>query len=164
MKKSSMVGTFSWMAAAIGVFFLGAQLIGAEAKKPSGKAKAVVEPAHKVVACYFHRTVRCPTCKKIGAYIEEAVKSAYPTEIKDGRVKMTLVDFQDPKNKKLAETYKIRRPTLVVMDVHKGKVTAWKPAPKIWSLIGKKDMFFKYVQNEVRSYLEEKKAVSTARR
>ena len=28
-------------------------------------------PSHQVVACYFHRTVRCPTCKKISAYIEQ---------------------------------------------------------------------------------------------
>jgi hypothetical protein len=43
------------------------------------------------------------------------------------------------------------------MDVHDGKVTAWKPAPKVWSLVGKKDDFVRYVQGEVHSYLTEEK-------
>ena len=33
---------------------------------------------------------------------------------------------------------------------------SWKPAPKVWSLVGKKDAFVKYVQDEVRGYLETK--------
>lgn len=40
------------------------------------------------------------------------------------------------------------------MDVRDGKVTSWKPAPKVWSLVSKKDDFFRYVQSEMRSYLD----------
>ena len=42
-------------------------------------------PSHQVVACYFHRTNRCPTCKKISAYIEESVKTGFEAQVKDGR-------------------------------------------------------------------------------
>ncbi len=111
-------------------------------------------PAHQVVACYFHRTVRCPTCKKIAAYIEESVQAGYEAQLKDGSVKLTMVDFQDAKNQKLAKAYKITGPTLVIMDIHDGKVTGWKPAPKVWSLVGKKSEFVRYVQGEVKSYLD----------
>jgi len=99
-------------------------------------------PSHQVIACYFHRTVRCNTCKKISAYIDEAVRTGFATQVKEGGVKMVMVDFQDEKNKKLTQAYKITGPTLVIMDVHDGEATAWKPAPKVWSLVGKKDDFF----------------------
>jgi thiol-disulfide isomerase/thioredoxin len=112
-----------------------------------------VAPAHQVVACYFHRTNRCPTCKKISSYIEEAVEAGFADEIKAGTVKVKMVDFQDAKNKKFTEAYKITGPTLVLMDIHDGKVKAWKPGPKVWSLVGKKTDFFEYVQQELKSYL-----------
>ncbi|MHB8955835.1 MAG: nitrophenyl compound nitroreductase subunit ArsF family protein [Pirellulaceae bacterium] len=111
-------------------------------------------PAHQVVACYFHRTVRCPTCKKIGDYVEESVQAGFEAQIKQGSVKVTLVDFQDAKNKKLTAAYKITGPTLVILDIHDGKVKAWKPAPKVWSLVGKKSEFVRYVQREVQDYVE----------
>ena len=114
---------------------------------------AEAAPSHQVVACYFHRTNRCPTCKKIGSYIEEAVEAGFADEIKAGTVKVKMVDFQDAKNKKLTEAYKITGPTLVLMDIHDGKVKAWKPSPKVWSLVGKKTDFFAYVQQELKSYL-----------
>ncbi len=136
------------------------QASGADAAaKPAEKPAA--GPSHQVIACYFHRTVRCPTCQRIGAYVEEAVQTGFKGELKDGKVKMLLMDFQDAKNQKFTEAYKITSPTLVLMDVHDGKVTSWKAAPKVWSLVGKKTDFLSYVQGEVRSYLDGQK---TARR
>ena len=119
-----------------------------------GNHPPVAAPSHQVVACYFHRTVRCPTCKRISAYIGEAVQTAFARELKDGSVKMVMVDFQDPKNQAYTKAYKITGPTLVLLDVHGGKLTAWKPLPKVWSLVGKKDAFLKYVEDEVRGYLD----------
>jgi hypothetical protein len=111
-------------------------------------------PARRVIACYFHRTQRCPTCLKIGSYVEEAVKTGFEKEIAEGRVVLTMVDFQDPKNQKLTDAYKITGPALVVIHADGNKAAAWKPAPKVWSLVGKKAEFLKYVQDEVRGYLE----------
>jgi hypothetical protein len=125
--------------------------------RTSAAESPAVEPAHQVIACYFHRTVRCPTCKKISAYIEEAVQCGFNSQVNEGSVKMMMVDFQDAKNQNLTQAYKISGPTLVIMDVHDNKVTAWKQAPKVWSLVGKKGDFFKYVQGEIQSYLDSKK-------
>lgn len=126
-----------------------AHLVGSTRAEDSAEAA----PSHQVVACYFHRTNRCPTCKKISSYIEEAVEAGFADEIKAGTVKVKMVDFQDAKNQKVTEAYKITGPTLVLMDIHDGKVKSWKPAPKVWSLVGKKNDFFKYVQQELKDYL-----------
>jgi hypothetical protein len=129
------------------------------ADKKGGEKKAA-EPSHQVIACYFHRTNRCPTCKKIGSYIIESVNTEFATQIKDKSVKVMEIDFQDAKNEKFTKAYKISGPTLVIMNVRDGKVAAWKTAPKVWSLVSKKDDFSKYVSDEVKSYLKEEKSVS----
>jgi hypothetical protein len=136
------------------VLVVGAML-WAEGVRPVAAAEpAAAAPAHRVIACYFHRTQRCPTCRKIGAYIEEAVQTGFPQEIRQGQVSVYLVDFQNPKNRKYSESYNITGPTLVLIDVHDGKVAAWRPAPKVWSLVGDKAAFFQYVQQGIRDYME----------
>ena len=116
------------------------------------------EPKHQVVARYFHRTERCPTCVKISGLIEESVQSGFGDHLKSGKVKLQMVDYQDARNQELTATYKISDPMLVIMNVHEGKVTEWKLAPKIWALFMKKDAFLKYVQDEMHAYLEEEPA------
>jgi hypothetical protein len=129
----------------------------AEESKPAAKETSAAAVAqHRVIACYFHRTNRCPTCRKISSYIEESLGEGFGREMKAGSVALQMIDFQDPKNQQYTDAYKITGPTLVIMDVRGDKVSAWKPAPKVWSLVGKKDAFLKYVQNEVRGYLESK--------
>ena len=122
--------------------------------------KNAAEPSHQVIACYFHRTNRCPTCKKIGSYIEESVSTEFASQIKEKSVKVMQIDFQDTKNEKFTKAYSISGPTLVIMNVRDGKVTTWKVAPKVWSLVSKKDDFSKYVHDEVQSYLKEEKSAS----
>lgn len=119
-----------------------------------GPAAAAVP--HRVAAMYFHRTQRCPTCLKISAYAEEAVKGGFAGQIKTGQVTWHLIDFQDPKNKRYADYYKISGPTLVLAEVDGGKVTGWKPLPKVWTLVFKKGEFLQYVQQEIRNCLEGK--------
>jgi len=138
--------------------------LAAYAALPAPHARAADGPAagppHQVIACYFHRTERCPTCQTISAYVEEAIKTGFAAELKDKTVRMVMVDFQDPKNERYAKAYHIEGPTLVLMNACNGKVVAWKPAPKVWSLVGEKDKFVKYVQAEVRSYLDDKSVAS----
>ena len=114
-----------------------------------------VKVPRRVVAIYFHRTNRCPTCKRISAYIEESIKVGFAKQIKDGQISVHMIDFQNPKNRAYTKAYKISQPTLVLADVRDNKVTEWKPMPKVWSLVAKREAFFKYVQDGIRKYLEE---------
>ncbi len=120
---------------------------------PCSAAYGADMPAHQVILCYFHRTVRCPTCKMVGSHIQEAVQTGFPAQVKDGTVKLIMVDFQDPRNQPYVQAYHVSGPLLVILDIHDGKVTAWKPTPKVWSLLAKKPEFFRYVQTEVQGYL-----------
>lgn len=114
-------------------------------------------PEHQVIAIYFHRTVRCPTCKRIGAMAEEAVDKGFEEELRSHAVKFLLVDFQDKKNAKLSEACGVESPTLVLLNVFEGEVVCGANMPGVWQLVGKPDDFRAYVQEGVVRYLKQSK-------
>ncbi len=151
MTHTNLHSTYRWLIPSLAAcLLLGAGMKASAADEPAKK------PTHRVAAMYFHRTTRCDTCKKISAYIEEAVKVGMAKQMKSGQVTLHMIDFQDEKNAKFAKFYKIKGPTLVVADVRDGKVTEWKAMPKVWSLVFEKDKFLPYVQEAISGYLEEK--------
>jgi hypothetical protein len=101
---------------------------------------------------YFHRTQRCPTCRKMGGYSEEAVKTGFAQEIKDGKVEFHSIDFQDKKNEALTKGYQVGGPTLIVAKVVKNKVADRKTLTEMWTKAGNKDEFIEYVQSNVKEY------------
>jgi thiol-disulfide isomerase/thioredoxin len=113
---------------------------------------AADKPADRVVAIYFHRTERCPTCKKMGSYSEEAVKKAFAKQIKDGTVEFFYIDYQNKKNAALKKGYKVTDPALIVAKIVDNKVKAFKDLPDIWEKVGDKPAFMKYVQANVEAY------------
>ena len=108
----------------------------------------------RVVAMYFHRTQRCPTCLKMGSYSEEAVKSGFAQQVKDGKVEFRYIDFQDGKNAALTKGYKVGGPTLIVARVAGGKVAEYKNLTEIWTKVRDKGAFIEYVQSNVKNYLK----------
>ena len=123
----------------------------AAAEEKAGMKKP---PADRVVAMYFHRTQRCPTCLKMGSYSEEAVKKGLPKQVKEGSVEFHYVDFQDKKNAALTKGYKISGPALVVAKVRENKVKEYKNLKDIWTKVREKPAFIKYVRENVEAYLK----------
>ncbi len=105
----------------------------------------------KTVVMYFHRTQRCPTCIKMGAYSEEATK-AFADKNKGSNVTFYFVDFQNPKNADLAKGYQVSGPALIVAQVKDNKVVNWKNLAEIWGKVGTKEAFTKYVQENIQGY------------
>ncbi|MCE5268352.1 MAG: nitrophenyl compound nitroreductase subunit ArsF family protein [Planctomycetaceae bacterium] len=125
----------------------------AEKAKTSGETKAKsAAPADRVVVMYFHRTQRCPTCRRMGSYTEEAVKQGFVNEMKKGTVEFHFIDFQDENNAALAEGYGVSGPTLIVAQVIDNKVKQYKSLTEMWTKNNDKDEFFKYVRENVSAY------------
>lgn len=111
-------------------------------------------PADRVVAMYFHRTERCPTCLKMGTYSEEAIKKGFVKQVKEGSVEFHNVDFQDKKNAALTKGYKIKGPALIVVKVKGNKAKEYKDLKDIWVKVPEKPEFLKYVRENVAAYLK----------
>jgi thiol-disulfide isomerase/thioredoxin len=116
-------------------------------------AQAAEAPKDRVVAMYFHRTERCPTCRKMGGYSEEAVKTAFAEEIKKGQVAFYSIDFQDPKNARYTKAYDISGPALIIAKISDNKVASYRNLEEIWSNAGDKTAFLRYVQENVKASL-----------
>ena len=119
-------------------------------------------PADRVVAMYFHRTQRCPTCLKMGSYSEEAIKKGLAKQVKEGSVEFHFIDFQDKKNAALTKGYKISGPALIIAKVEANKVKEYKDLKDIWTQVREKPKFIKYVRENVEAYMKKPKAVSNS--
>ena len=90
MKSPYIALTVAW-SLVVGIAALSVAAAQADDAKPVAKKSPAAAPAHRVVACYFHRTNSCPTCQKISSYIEESLKTGFAKEMKAGSVDLPSV-------------------------------------------------------------------------
>ena len=116
---------------------------------------AVAEPqSHtKIIAYYFHLTVRCPTCRAIEAYSREGIESAFTGALKSGAIDWRSVDIELPENNRFVQDYQLFTSSLVLVKLRDGKQVEWRNLDKVWDLVRTKDEFLKYVQTNIREYL-----------
>jgi thiol-disulfide isomerase/thioredoxin len=124
----------------------------AEKSPEKADAKPAKAPADRVVVMYFHRTQRCPTCRRMGSYTQESVQEKYADAMKNGTVEFRYVDFQDKKNDAVTKAYKVAGPTLIVAKIEKNKVKDFKNLKEIWDKNNDKQAFYKYVQENIGAY------------
>jgi hypothetical protein len=120
---------------------------------PSSTAVAKAGSSTKVIAYYFHVTVRCQTCRAIEAYSKEAIERGFAGDLKSGAIEWRLVNVQLPENRHYIQDYRLFTRSLVLVKVRNGKQVEWRNLDKVWELVGDKAQFEKYVQTNVKAYL-----------
>ncbi len=122
----------------------------------SAAEEAKKAPKDRVVAMYFHRTQRCPTCQKMGTYTEEAIRTGFAKQLKERTVEFHYIDYENKKYEAFTKAYKITGPALIVARVANAKVAEFKNLEDIWTNVGDKKAFIKYVQDNVKTYQAKK--------
>ena len=107
----------------------------------------------RVIAYYFHVSVRCVTCRTIEEYAKEALDQGFPKELKQGIVEWRPVNVQLLENRHFIKDYRLYTRSLVLVKVRDGKQTEWRNLEKVWELVGRKSDFLKYVRAHVSTYL-----------
>jgi hypothetical protein len=128
----------------------GAFLLGRSVPKP---AACVCTAPDRIVAYYFHRTERCPTCQQVEALAREAIESAFAGQLKDGRLQWLPVNYQASGNEHYRSDYKIDAPCLVLARIRNGKPVEWRSLPAVWKHVGDKPACVRLVQENVREFL-----------
>ena len=129
-------------------------VVGASAKGgPQASTTSNVGSA-KVVAYYFHGNFRCVSCRKLEAVSREAVTNGFPEELKRGDLQWQAVNVEQPENEHFASDYHLFSRSLMVVKFKHGKQVEYKTLMKAWELLSDDAALKKYVQSEVRSYLE----------
>jgi hypothetical protein len=107
----------------------------------------------KVIAYYFHVTVRCITCRTIESYSKEAIDRGFPEELKKGVIEWRPVNVQLLENRHFIQDYRLFTRSLVLVKVKEGKQVEWRNLEKVWALVGDKEAFLRYVRANVTNYL-----------
>ncbi len=123
---------------------------------PPAETQTAQTPAagsSKIIAYYFHVTVRCNTCKTIEAYSHEAIFNHFRKDLDGGRLEWRVVNVQLPENKHFVKEYELFTKSVVLVHIAGGKQQSYKILNDVWELVGDKAKFQAYVDEEVRSYL-----------
>jgi hypothetical protein len=147
---------------ALGGALLWSALAGGPAPKAPAETTAAVGDTtalpHRVIAYYFHTTMRCASCMKIEAYTTEAIQTAFPDELKNGRLVLKVVNVEETGNEHFVKDYQLYTKSVVLVDERAGKQMAWKNLAKVWQLLNDKEGFLRYVQDETRAHLSDERS------
>ena len=116
-------------------------------------ANAKSSSSLKMIAYYFHVTVRCITCRTIESYSMEAIDRGFPEELKKGVIEWRPVNVQLVENRHFIQDYRLFTRSLVLVKVKDGKQVEWRNLEKVWELVGDKEAFLRYVRANVTTYL-----------
>jgi adenylate kinase len=84
--------------------------------------------APKVIAYYFHGTVRCVSCRKLEAVAHAAVADGFPDELKRGALVWQTVNVEESENQHFISEYGLFSRSLVLVTVKNGKPGEYKRA------------------------------------
>lgn len=159
MKAKRIIQVALLIFVAVSVVYFVAQetrrsVVGVSAKSgPEASTTDNVRSA-KVIAYYFHGKFRCVSCRKLEAVSREAVTTGFPEELKRGDLKWQAVNVEQPENEHFASEYRLFSRSLVLVKFKNGRQVEYKTLMKAWELLSDDATLEKYVQSEVRSYLE----------
>ena len=92
---------------------------------------------------YFHGKQRCTTCINIEKYTLELLQEQYATQLKNGTIKMSIIDFSTAEGKKLADQQKVSFSSLFL--VKKGK-------DKKETIVNLTRLGFQYAKNNPKEF------------
>lgn len=125
----------------------------AVANEPAEMAISSNQPV--VIAYYFHRTMRCPTCLAIEANAERVIQNEFSQQLADGLIMWMPLNLDGPGGKEFAKQYGISVSTLVLSKMDNGLPVESQKLEKVWEYIGNPAKFDTYVSSEIRAYLGE---------
>jgi hypothetical protein len=147
--------------AVIGVL-LALAVFAQNSRKPEGRpvnppsmAAKTANQAHqsKIIAYYFHGTVRCVTCRKIESLSHDVVASDFAEPLKAGQLGWQVVNVELPENQHFIRDYQLVTKSLVLVKYEDGKQVGYKNLQKIWTYISNEPTFRDYVKGELQAAL-----------
>ena len=108
---------------------------------------------YKVIAYYFHRTIRCHTCLTIEELSKQAIENGYTAELAGGLVEWRPTNIEEKGNEHFEKDYDLAAQSLVLVRRENGRQTRWKNLAAVWELVGDPVAFEKYVRTELKTFM-----------
>jgi hypothetical protein len=131
-----------------------------EVKRAAGAppvAPAAAEPvaeSDRVIAYYFHRTVRCETCLRIEKQAHEVITNRFGAEVAVERLVFKAVNYELPENAHFLEDYQLGGPSLVLVRQKGGKDVERQVLGQTWDFAHIPPKLDLYIEAETRKFLE----------
>lgn len=109
--------------------------------------------AHRFVAYYFHRTLRCHGCLWIEAQAKRVVEEAFADELRSGRISWQATNIDLDENRHFEKDFSLESSTLVLADLVEGQTVRWKALSGVWESVEKQPEFDEYVADEISAWL-----------
>ena len=107
----------------------------------------------KVMAYYFHRTLRCHTCLTIEELSKQAVENGYAGELAGGFVEWRSINIEEGSNAHFVEDFDLTAPSLVLVRLEDGRQTNWKKLEAVWQHVADPGVFDQYDRSELEAFL-----------
>ena len=120
---------------------------------PQGSPAPTLAAQDGVKVYYLHGNTRCPTCRTIEAYAQEAVQTGFADELKSGKIAWQVINYESPGNEHFATDYEVVAPNVVLAMFKDGKQVKWKGLPEVWEHVGDKAAYFAFLQASLREFL-----------
>jgi len=146
---------FAFLALAISILLTES----AVANEPIGDVRyesAMSDSGLQLDVYYFYFQPRCQTCIDIELFSKEAIDSAFQPELIQGTIKWHAYDVDIKEHEHFWYDFELETKSVVVVASKDGKQIRWKNCEKVWDLVLDKPAFVKYVQDEVRAFLNDK--------
>jgi len=114
---------------------------------------SVEQSSTQIIAYYFHRTFRCPTCRAIEANAAQVIEKNFAQELADERLMWMPLNLDDPGGEELEKEFDVSISTLVIAKME-GNNIEYKKLEKVWDLLGDSDKFSQYITEEINKYLQ----------
>jgi flagellar biosynthesis protein FliP len=108
----------------------------------------------KVIAYYFHTTLRCSSCHKIEQYTQGAIKEFFAKEIESGELEYKVINIEEKGNEHFVQDYQLYTKSVVLSLVKDGKEVKWKNLDKVWHCLRDKDKFYQYIKTKAQKFLD----------
>ncbi|GEM_PF-2274001 len=107
----------------------------------------------QVIAYYFHRTMRCPTCRAIEANTEKVIRNVYADQIADERVIWMPFNLDQQLGKEMEKEFQVSGSTLVIAQMKDGKCASYKKLEDVWDVYDNPEKLEKYLTDEINQML-----------
>ena len=109
----------------------------------------------QVMVYYFHVTNRCPSCMAIEKATKKTLDTHFKNEVKQGSVKLTILNVDDEANKAISEKYQVYGSSLIIARVCNGKETTTDMTGDGFKYArNKEEKFIELLKNQVAAYLK----------
>ncbi|MBB3208892.1 hypothetical protein FHS27_004726 [Rhodopirellula rubra] len=117
-------------------------------------ARADALPSDGLVATFFHGDVRCPTCRNIENYAQQAIEENFAGQLTSGDLHWHTANYEAPANKHYADDYEIFSSTVVLVRMVDGKPADWRNLNRVWEFVGDEQAFKGYVVEQAEEMLK----------